>query len=252
MRPNAEASAIPGAPPGAFKFVWGVFGTVMGVLYTAVAAPLAALLAPFSHGFYSNSWVGRWWAWLIIMTCGVKVELEGLHNIAGLKSFVLVTNHQSFFDIFAVLAYMPRDVRFMAKKELLKIPVFGLALKRSGHIIVDRQRGGPTVRQAIELGNRGLCICIFAEGHRFDDNQVHPFQPGAAWLAIQTKLPCVPMAISGSGAFFPRGAKVVVPGGRMRLSLGAPIPTSDLRSTDRAALTEQLESAVHARFLPAL
>ena len=133
---------------------------------------------------------------------------------------------------------------------MLRIPFFGHALRRSGHIVVDRQRGGPTVRQALELGSRGYCICVFAEGHRFDDNQVHPFQPGAAWLAIQTRLPCVPMAISGSGAFFPRGAKVVVPGGRMRLSLGPPIATANLRSADRCALTAQLEAAVRAMFVP--
>jgi len=250
MPQNAEAGAIAGAPTSVFKLLWGAFATLMGVLYTAVFASLGAIVAPLSHGFYTNSVCGRWWAWLIIATCGVKVELEGLENIAGLKSFVLVTNHQSFFDIFAVLAYLPCDVRFMAKKELLKIPIFGSALKRSRHIIVDRQRGGPTVRQAIELGKLGLCICIFAEGHRFDDNQVHEFQQGAAWLAIQTKLPCVPMAISGSGTFFPRKARIVVPGGRMKLSLGAPIMTSEMHSSDRAALNAQLESAVRAMFQP--
>jgi len=249
MRPDAEAPAVAGAPIAALKFLWGVAATVMAVLYTAVCAPIAAVVAPFAHGFYTN-WLGRLWARLIIWTSGVTVELEGLENIADLKSFVLVTNHQSFFDIFAVMAFMPREVRFLAKKELLWIPFFGYALRRSGHIVVDRQRGGPTVRQALELGSLGYCICVFAEGHRFDDNQVHPFQQGAAWLAIQTKMPCVPMAISGSGAFFPRGAKVVVPGGRMRLTLGPPLATSNLRSKDRGALTAQLETAVRAMFVP--
>ncbi|MGD0074681.1 MAG: lysophospholipid acyltransferase family protein [Candidatus Binataceae bacterium] len=249
MGQNVEAPAVAGAPLAALKFAWGVAATVMAVLYTAVCAPIAAAVAPFAHGDYTN-WVGRLWARLIIWTSGVTVELEGLENIAALNGFVLVTNHQSAFDIFAVIAYMPRQVRFLAKKELLRIPFFGYAMRRSGHIVVDRQRGGPTVRQAVDLGGRGYCICVFAEGHRFDDNQVHPFQQGAAWLAIQAKLPCVPMAISGSGAFFPRGAKVVVPGGRMRLSLGPPIATADLRSNDRAALTEHLEAAVRAMFLP--
>jgi len=249
MGHNADAPAIASAPIAALKFLWGVVATLMAVLYTAVLAPTAAAVAPFAYGFYTN-WIGRIWARLIIWTCGVTVELEGLDNIADLKSFVLVTNHKSFFDIFATMAFMPREVRFLAKKELLRIPFFGYALRRSGHIIIDRQRGGPTVRQAIDLSSRGYCICVFAEGHRFEDNQVHPFQEGAAWLAIQTKMPCVPMAISGSGAFFPRGAKVVVPGGRMRLSLGSPIATANLRSSDRHALTQQLETAVRARFVP--
>src|SRR5579862_2751487 len=103
MPQNAEAGAIAGTPTSAFKLLWGTLATALAVLYTAVLAPIAAIVAPFSHGFYTNSVVGRWWARMIIGTCGVKVELEGLQHIAGLKSFVLVTNHQSFFDIFAVL-----------------------------------------------------------------------------------------------------------------------------------------------------
>ena len=55
-------------------------------------------------------------------------------------------------------------------------------------------------------------MCVFAEGHRYNDNRVHEFNDGAAWLAILSKLPAVPMSISGSGVFFPRGAKVVTPG----------------------------------------
>ncbi len=231
--------------------LWGAIATVLAVLYTVVLATLAALATPFKHGCVTNQ-IGRFWARCIIRTCGIKAEVTGLENIAELKSFVLVTNHQSFVDIFAVMAFIPREVRFIAKKELLRIPIFNIAMKRSGHIIVDRQRGGPTVRQALEVASLGFSICVFAEGRRYTDNQVHPFQDGAAWLAIQTGLPCVPMAISGTGAFFPRGAKMVVPGGRMRLALGPPIATADLKSKDRKDLTHRLEDAVRSRFVTQL
>jgi 1-acyl-sn-glycerol-3-phosphate acyltransferase len=251
MAQNPEASHLATAPAAILKLLWAVLATVLAVLYTAVLVTLAAVVSPFKHGRITNQ-IGRLWSLLIIRTCGIKVEVTGLENIAELKSFVLVTNHQSIFDIFAVMAFIPRQVRFVAKKELLRIPVFGIALKRSGHIVVDRQRGGPTVRQAIEVARRGFCICVFAEGHRYTDNQVHTFHDGAAWLAIQTRLPCVPMAISGTGAFFPRGAKLVVPGGRMRLALGPPIATADLKSSDRKELTRRLEEAVRARFVPQL
>jgi 1-acyl-sn-glycerol-3-phosphate acyltransferase len=185
---------------------------------------------------------------VIIRTAGVKVQFEGLENIDQLGSFILVANHQSMFDIMALLAYFPRPVRFVAKKELLKIPIFGFALKNGGHIVVDRERGGQAVRKAIEVAKSGVCIVFFAEGHRFSDNQIHRFNPGAAWIALLTKLPCVPMAISGSAAIMPRGAKVVVPGQTMRMTLGAPIPTQSLRSADRSQLTRQLEQAVRDLF----
>ena len=156
----------------------------------------------------------------IIRTAGIKVELDGVENIENLPSFVLVANHQSMFDIMALLAYFPRPVRFVAKKELLKIPVFGYALKNGGHIVIDRQSGGQEVRKAVDIAKSGLCIVFFAEGHRFSDNQIHRFNPGAAWLALLTGLSCVPMAISGSAAFMPRGARTVVPGKTMRISSG--------------------------------
>jgi len=228
----------------------------MGVLYTVVLAPCAAITARL--GFHkSTSSISRLWARLIIRTCGIKVEIEGLDNLRDLKSYILVANHQSFFDIFAVLAYLPGDTRFVAKKELLKIPVVGYAMVQNGHVIVDRQGGGRSIRRALEAAREGnYPICIFAEGHRHNDGHVHEFNEGAAWIATMAKLPCVPMAISGSGAFFPREAKVPVPGGRMRMTLLPPImpagPGERSKSGDREALTRKLEDSVRSAFLPEL
>jgi 1-acyl-sn-glycerol-3-phosphate acyltransferase len=229
------------------RFCWGVAATALAILYTAGLASLAALSAAVGKP-QGVAWLGRLWGRVIIRTAGIKVEFEGLENIDHLGSFVLVANHQSMFDIMALLAYFPRPVRFVAKKELLKIPIFGFALRKGDHIVIDRERGGQAVRKAIELAQSGLCIVFFAEGHRFSDNQIHRFNPGAAWLALLTKLPCVPMAISGSAGIMPRGAKVVVPGRTMRLRLGAPIPTESLRTADRNKLTRQLEQAVRDLF----
>jgi 1-acyl-sn-glycerol-3-phosphate acyltransferase len=251
MADHVEAGRLPSSIP-IWKSIWGAFGTAMGVLYTVICAPLAAIGARL--GFHkTTSAISRIWARLIIRTCGVKVEIEGLENLRGLKSYILVANHQSFFDIFAVLAYLPGDTRFVAKKELMKIPVVGYAMAQNGHVIVDRQGGGRSIRRALEAAREGnYPICVFAEGHRHNDGRVHEFEKGSAWLAILSKLPCVPMAISGSGAFFPREAKVPIPGGRMRMTLLPPITTENLKSGDREALTEKLQDAVRSAFLPEL
>lgn len=247
-----EASAAASAPArdGSISFMrrcWGAAATVMAVFYTVVLTPLAALGAALGRVEVVTV-LGRFWGGLIIRTAGIRVELEGLENIRELSSFVLISNHQSMFDIMALLAYFPRPVRFVAKKELLKIPVFGYALKHGGHIVIDRQSGGHEVRKAVDVAKAGFCIVFFAEGHRFSDNQVHRFNPGAAWLALMTGLPCVPMAISGSAALMPRGAKTVVPGKPMRMTLGTPITTAGLPATDRNRLTRQLEQSVRELF----
>jgi len=228
--------------------LWGFATTVLAVLYTAVFASTAAACAALGWPRAIGG-LGRLWARLIIGTARVKVEIVGVERVKGLKSYVLVANHQSFFDIFAVLACMPGYTRFVAKKELLKIPIFGYALDRGGHVIIDRQHGGRAIRKALETAKENYPICVFAEGHRYNDNSVHPFNDGAAWLAIMAGLPCVPLSISGSGAFFPREAKFVVPGKKMRMVVGEPIPTENLVSADRSALTKRLEQAVKESFV---
>ncbi|HLH77765.1 MAG TPA: lysophospholipid acyltransferase family protein [Candidatus Binataceae bacterium] len=226
---------------------WGVLATVMAVIYTMVVSPIAALVAPFAGGRGVDV-LGRIWSRAIIRTSGVKVEFRGLDHLRGLDGCIVVTNHQSMFDIFALLGYLPHPVRFVAKKELLKIPAFGYALWRSGHIVIGRQEGGREVRRAVKIARRGFAVVFFAEGHRFGDGRIHPFNEGAAWLGLLTRLPCVPLAISGSGAIHPRGALTIRPHRTIRLSFGAPIPTANLRSSDRAQLTQTLQRQVEELF----
>jgi 1-acyl-sn-glycerol-3-phosphate acyltransferase len=235
------------APRSFFNLAWGVVATFLSAVWTAICATGAALSALMNKPHWVTV-VTRAWGRGIIAVCGIKVQIEGLENLAGLKSYVLVANHQSFFDIFASAAFMPGEPRFVAKKELLKIPIVGFAMQKGGHIIIDRDAGGQAIRKAIKIIQSGLDVCVFAEGHRYNDNRVHEFNDGAAWLAILSRLPAVPMSISGSGVFFPRGAMFVTPGLTMRMIIGKPIPTENLRSADRTELTRQLEEAVRATF----
>jgi len=188
------------------------------------------------------------WAWLILRTFGVSVELAGMENLQGVNSFVLVSNHQSLFDILAIFLLIPREMRFLAKREIKKIPLIGFMLECSENILIDRASGGKAIRRALAVANHGYSICVFAEGHRFSDNRVHEFNEGAAWLAIATKLPCIPMAISGTAELMPRGAKFALPGRRIRLVLRRPIATLGLRGADRKELTERLQAEVHSAF----
>lgn len=243
-RRQLTAAAPPQSP---MRTLWGAAATALAVLYTAVLSIFAALSAAMGNP-RGVAWIGRHWARMILRTAGIKVEFQGLEKIEHVSSFVLVANHQSMIDILALLAYFPRPVRFVAKRELLKIPLFGYALKHGDHIVIDRQQGGQAVRKAIEVAKSGVCIVFFAEGRRFSDNQIHRFNPGAAWLALLSRLPCVPMAISGSAAMMPRGAKTVVPGQTMRMTLGVPIMTEALAESDRNKLTRQLEQAVRDLF----
>ncbi len=235
------------APRSFFNLAWGVVATILSVLWTAICA-IGAASAALVNRPHAVTLITRAWGRGIIAVSGIKVKIEGLENLAGLKSYVLVANHQSFFDIFATAAFMPGEPRFVGKKELLKVPLVGFAMKHGGHILIDREAGGQAIRKAIKIIQSGLDVCVFAEGHRYNDNRIHEFEDGAAWLAILSKLPAVPMSISGSGVFYPRGAMFVTPGLTMRMRIGKPIPTEGMRSADRTELTHRLEEAVRASF----
>jgi len=230
-----------------FNRLWGFAATVLSVTYTVILAVPAATLALFRRG-HPATYVMHLWSWLILRTCGVRFEIEGMENLDDLESFVLVSNHKSMFDIMAIIDLIPREMRFVAKRELRKIPVVGFAIERCGNIVIDRESGGREIRRALEVVRDGYSICVFAEGRRFNDDIVHPFSEGAAWLGIVSKLPCVPMAIRGTSALMPRGAKFVSPGHWVKIAIGRPIETKGMRSADRIELTRRLEMEVRAAF----
>ncbi len=232
---------------GMIEVVWGATATALSVLYTAVFGLMAASAAMLGRP-HAVSRITRLWARFILITCGVKVTIRGMEHLAAAGSCVMVSNHQSFFDIFAICALLPGEPRFVAKQELGKIPVIGYTMRHGGHIMIDRAQGGQAIRRAVKIARAGYSIVVFAEGTRFSDNRVHPFNDGAAWLAIASGQKCVPMAVSGTAGFFPRGARVVRPGRRMRIDIGAPIDTAGMRSADREPLTRELEARVRALF----
>jgi 1-acyl-sn-glycerol-3-phosphate acyltransferase len=235
------------AVPRVLEYLWGIIATGLSLLYTAIVIGPVVFASLFADGHFCSP-IFRMWAWLIFHTFGMSVELVGMENLQGVSSFVLVSNHQSLFDIIAVFLLIPREMRFLAKREIKRIPLIGFAVERSENIVIDRASGGKAIRRALAVADHGYSICVFAEGHRFSDNRVHEFNEGAAWLAIATKLPCIPMAISGTAELMPRGAKFALPGRRIRLVLRKPISTLGLKGADRTELTERLAAEVHAAF----
>jgi 1-acyl-sn-glycerol-3-phosphate acyltransferase len=226
---------------------WGIVATALALLYTAILLWPAALVSVFSNGHLCSP-IFRLWARLIFRTFGLSVELVGMENLRNVRSFVLVSNHQSLFDIVAILLLIPREMRFLAKREIKKVPMMGFILERSENIVIDRSSGGKTIRRALAAADHGYSICVFAEGHRFSDSVVHEFNEGAAWLAIATKLPCIPIAIAGTVEVMPRGARFALPWRHIRLVVRAPLSTVGLKSADRGELTKRLQLEVNAAF----
>ena len=160
---------------------------------------------------------------------------------------MLVCNHQSNFDAPFVFARLPKHIRFVAKQELYRIPIFGAALKAMGNIPVERtgsEGDRRRIEAAIEQVRTRTSILFFAEGTRSTDGRLRSFKKGAAILAIDAQVPVVPVAVAGAHEITPKGGLWVHSGRPLVLRVGKPIPTTGLGREDRDTLTRQAHDAV--------
>jgi 1-acyl-sn-glycerol-3-phosphate acyltransferase len=144
------------------------------------------------------------WGRAILRATRVKVEVEGLEHLPADGPAIVVANHESWFDVFALVAHLPVDYRFVGKIELTRVPLFGRAWLAAGHIAIDRgdrQKAIESLQRAGEILHReGAVVVMFPEGTRTRDGNLLPFKKGAFVLAAQSQVPLVPVGISGSRA----------------------------------------------------
>jgi 1-acyl-sn-glycerol-3-phosphate acyltransferase len=182
----------------------------------------------------------------------VKVEVEGLDHIDPTGSYVFVSNHASYMDTPVVLANIPVQFRFLAKRGLFQIPLLGTHLSQAGHIPVPREDPRASVKTlqlaAETIQRRRISMLVFPEGGRSADGVMREFKEGAAYIAIRAGVPLVPLAIIGSHDILPMHSGVVRPG-RVKLCILPPIPTQGLTLKDRTQLTEQLHELIAAQGL---
>ncbi len=223
-------------------------------IITAIVFPLATFILFFPFLFslmlpgrkrLSGS-IGSLWARAILWAAGVKVRIYGLDNIDTNRACVFIANHQSYFDVLAILAYFPFNVWFFAKRELIRWPFIGWGLSVSDHIIVDsedRKNVMACIHKGVSRLRNGESIFIFAEGTRSEDDGVLPFRPGGFLIAIKTASPIVPIAIYGAGRVFPKGGWYIRPG-EIALIAGKPITTAGKSLRDREDIMKETRSFI--------
>lgn len=197
--------------------------------------------------------VARQWVRSILASCRIQVDSEGLEALDLEVPYVIMSNHQSVFDVAAIVASWPRSFRFVAKRELTWIPLFGWALVLGGHVIIDRSRHARAVASLERAAHRireGTHVIIFPEGTRSRTGELGPFKSGGFHLALQAQVPLLPVSICGSREITPSHS-LRVESGRIRVRYGEPIPTAGLSSEDRTALKERVRRAIERGLAPA-
>ena len=189
----------------------------------------------------------RKWSAQIAKAAGVTIEYENADRLQEHGAQILVANHQSWFDVFVLAATLPVTYRFVAKKELAKIPLFGAAWQTAGHYAIDRsdrQAAIDSLRVAGEHMRKAKhTVVMFPEGTRSDTGKLGPFKKGASMLAITAQVPIVPVGLVGTRDLMPKG-RWKVRGGRVKVRVGEPIMTTGMVPGDRERLTTAAHTAV--------
>jgi 1-acyl-sn-glycerol-3-phosphate acyltransferase len=221
-------------------------------LYTVFWGVLGIAIALVDRSGRGIRWVAHSWTSWCLHSCGVEVAVEGLENVC--RPCILMSNHQSVFDIAAIIQTFPHDWRFVAKRELVRVPFFGWALALSNQILIDRENRVTAVaslRRAAERIRGGESVIVFPEGTRSSDAILHDFKSGGFHLAIESGVPIVPVTVSGSYRITPKRS-LRIESGRVLIRYGKPIPTAQLRVEDRAELKRRVREAILAGYDPGL
>lgn len=223
--------------------VW--LGIATSTLAFGVPAIFAAFIPPRGDWFLLFA---RGWSRTILRLSGVSVRVLRPERFVSSRSVVLVSNHESFADIVVLLANVPIQVRFLAKRSVFSVPVLGWSIRAAGFIPVDRgdrTRGQATFDAALARLQGGRSIVIFPEETRTRTGELLPFKKGAALLAIRSGLPILPVGIAGTRRVLPR-TTLLPTAGSVVLAAGEPIPTEGMTAKDRGALTAAVRDAVSA------
>jgi 1-acyl-sn-glycerol-3-phosphate acyltransferase len=196
-------------------------------LYTLVLGGVAVASTVLLRNGRLGYTCARLWAFMVLITTGVHVEVHGKEHLVPGATYIFVSNHQSIYDIPVVFWHVPSQLRIIAKSSLGWVPIMGWYLRSGGNLLVDR--ANPDRQKILNawrgLVAQGLSLIVFAEGTRSRDGRVAPFKAGSFLLALEAGLPIVPVSISGTRAVMRKGYMTTRPG-HVVLTIHPPVATN--------------------------
>jgi len=232
-------------------FLWSlVVIDPLFILSTFLCGCISIPLTMFDKTGDTAMRMGRVWARSLLWAAGVRVTVEGLEKIDLHRNYLFCSNHLSYMDTPVVLANIPVQFRFLAKKGLFQIPLMGTHLRQAGHIPVPLENPRAAVKTmttaAAVIQKRGISMLIFPEGGRSEDGLLQPFKEGGAFIAIKAGVPLLPIVLIGTREVLAMGSPVFHPFRRVTLRIGDPISTDGLALGDRGRLTEAVREQIVA------
>ncbi len=181
-----------------------------------------------------------------LKACGAKVKVKGTENLDPSRSYIFVSNHRSYLDTAVLFAFTGRKMGILAKKELLKIPIFGQGMSFVNIIAIDRsnpEKALESMQKAKKILEEGYSVGVFAEGTRAMPGELLPFKKGAFHLALQTQTPIVPVAIKNTDWMMGKKAGTLFPG-TIEIVFLPPIETKKLTMAQIPEVLQKVRSSI--------
>ncbi len=230
------------------RTLWYYVVLVATTIVHATGAVVAGLFRVRHRSGGVYDWASTDWSRDILRAAGTPVIAEGLENIPRDRPVMYASNHSSMFDIWALFATLPGSVRFVAKRELFRIPLLGRAMLAVGHVPIDRaarKKAFEAYDEAARKIRSGTSVLVFPEGTRSRTGELLPFKNAPFGLAIAAQVPVVPIYVHHTFEILPKGAWRLRPR-PIRLLVAPPISTTGLRSEDRERLRDEVRAAMVA------
>ena len=195
-------------------YAWLIFYP-LGLTLTLLAGWLTVLVSMIWTPRFASRYIAANWGKLVCWLTPVIVTVEGVENADPNRTYVVVCNHQSQYDIFLVYGWLKLDLKWVLKAELRKVPGVGIGCEKAGHIFVDRrntQQARKSISNALERVGDGVGVLFFAEGTRSMDGKLRSFKKGAFRVATSQQLPVLPITLVGTRDIQKPKSMMIFPG----------------------------------------
>ena len=226
--------------------VRALFLVTVGVAITAFMSWCAVIFALITSDENMVHRVANIWGKMLLAMANTRVEIVGAENVLTGKPQIFMANHQSDFDVLIVLAHLQGQFRWIVKKELFQIPLFGRAMRGAGYIEIDRgnrEQAMESIEKAAAKIREGKSVMSFPEGTRSRDGRIKPFKQGMFYLAIKSGVPIVPITIVGAGEIMPRRSLHVKPG-KITMVIDKPVDVTGYSLENRQELINKVQDVI--------
>ena len=215
-------------------------------LNSAVVPTMVAFAAYFNSKSNWADRISKFWGRLNLALSGVPISVSGNEFIDENQPYIVMANHQSHYDVFALIGYLPLPLKWVMKMELRKIPIFGIACEKVGHIYIDRgnsEKARKSLKAAGEKIRAGSSVVFFPEGTRSPDGKLQPFKKGGFVMALEAKVPILPVTVVGGRKILPKKSLRILPG-NMKIIIHEPIPVDKYTYETKEKLIELVREVI--------